>query len=64
MDQKRIEQDALILVDNAAKYGPPKGKIRLNASTREGRLSLAVSDEGPETPDQELSRIFERSYRI
>ena len=64
VDQKRIEQAALILVDNAAKYGPPGGRIRLHASTREGRLSLTVADEGPGIPEQELPRIFERFYRI
>ena len=64
VDQKRIEQAALILVDNAAKYGPPGGRIRLISSTREGRLSLTVADEGPGIPEQELPRIFERFYRM
>ncbi|MDN5696663.1 MAG: ATP-binding protein [Rubrobacter sp.] len=64
VDQKRIEQAALILVDNAAKYGPPGGRIRLSSYTQADRLILCVSDEGPGIPEQELHRIFERFYRL
>ena len=64
VDQSRAEQAVLILVDNAAKYGPQGGRITLSAETRSGRLRITVADEGPGIPEEELPRIFERFYRM
>jgi two-component system sensor histidine kinase VicK len=64
VDPDRIEQAVLILVDNAAKYGPPGGAVELDAWTRDGRLVLGVRDRGPGIPDDQLSRVFERFYRV
>ena len=63
-DQRRLEQVVLILVDNAAKYGPRGGRIRLSARTEAGELCLAVADQGPGIPEKDLPRIFERFYRL
>jgi two-component system sensor histidine kinase VicK len=63
-DPDRIEQAVLIMVDNAAKYGPPGGTVELNARTHDGRLIVEVSDRGPGIPDEQLSRVFERFYRL
>ena len=64
IDPQRIEQAALILVDNAAKYGQPGGKVTLSSSVRAGELRIAVEDRGSGIPREELSRIFERFYRL
>ncbi len=64
MDPQRIEQAVLILVDNAAKYGPPGGKITLSSLVRSGDLHISVEDRGPGIPEGELPRIFERFYRL
>lgn len=64
LDQDRAEQAILILVDNAAKYGPPGGKLRLSSETRSGELRLTVTDEGPGIPHEELPLVFERFYRV
>ena len=64
IDPQRIEQAALILVDNAAKYGQPGGKVTLSSSVRAGELRIAVEDRGPGIPREELPRIFERFYRL
>ena len=62
-----IEQAVLALVDNAAKYGPPGGEVRLASSNepgdRAGRLRVEVSDDGPGIPEEDLERVFERFYR-
>jgi two-component system, OmpR family, sensor histidine kinase VicK len=64
IDRQQIEQAVLILVDNAAKYGPPGGTITLASSVRSGELRISVEDSGPGIPKEELPRIFERFYRL
>ena len=64
IDRQRIEQAVLILVDNAAKYGPPGGTVTLASSVRSGELYISVEDQGPGIPEGELPRIFERFYRL
>jgi signal transduction histidine kinase len=63
-DPERIEQTVLILIDNAAKYGPPDGAVELMARADDGRLIVEVSDRGPGIPEPHLSHIFERFYRV
>jgi signal transduction histidine kinase len=63
-DAGRIEQAVLILVDNAAKFGPDGGVVEIEASTGDGRLLIEVLDRGPGIPAEQRSRIFERFYRV
>ena len=64
IDPSRIEQAVLILADNAAKYGSPGGTVALSSNTSSGELCVAVADEGPGIPDEDLPRVFERFYRM
>jgi PAS domain S-box-containing protein len=52
------------LLTNACKYTPPGEVITISAEAVNDRLQLVVSNSGVEIPDQELSRIFEKFYRI
>lgn len=63
-DSRRIDQALLILVDNAAKYASPGGTIELSAEVVDERLVLEVRDRGSGIPAEQLSRIFERFYRV
>jgi two-component system sensor histidine kinase VicK len=64
IDRRWIEQAVLILVDNAAKYGPDGGTVTLTSSARYGELRIGVEDHGPGIPEEELPRVFERFYRL
>lgn len=52
------------IYDNAIKYTPPEGSIRISLTDEGGSLVLAVSDTGIGIPQTERDRIFERFYRL
>jgi two-component system sensor histidine kinase VicK len=64
LDRARIEQAILVLVDNAAKYGPEGGVVELHARTSDDHLVVDVRDRGPGIPPEQQDRIFERFYRV
>jgi two-component system phosphate regulon sensor histidine kinase PhoR len=52
------------LVANAIAYAPEQSTIRVEAMPADGGVAIAVSDEGPGIPEQDLARVFERFYRV
>src|SRR5215216_5923328 len=52
------------LVENAVKYTPPGGRVEVSASSDENEIVVVVSDSGIGIPEEGLSRIFERFYRV
>jgi two-component system phosphate regulon sensor histidine kinase PhoR len=58
-------QDALRnLLENATNYSPDGSRILLEAQRRKDRIIITVTDEGPGMPPSDLTRIFERFYRV
>lgn len=51
------------LVDNAVKFAPAGGTVRVSLGTREGWSAIVVEDDGPGIPEEERPRLFERFYR-
>lgn len=62
-DPTRLRQAVANLVDNAIKYTPAGGKVRVEAELVEGRAIMRVIDTGMGVPVEEQSRIWERLYR-
>jgi two-component system, OmpR family, sensor kinase len=58
-----LEQQLLILLDNAFKYTPRGGHVHLSADLTEDRVHLAVTDTGPGIDPHDITRIFDRFYR-
>jgi protein-histidine pros-kinase len=52
------------LLGNAAKFSPDGSTVTLRARRSGGEIALAVQDQGIGIPDEDLSRIFERFYRV
>lgn len=52
------------LVDNAIKYSPEGGVVRVSLKQQREALELCVEDSGPGVPESEREKIFERFYRM
>jgi PAS domain S-box-containing protein len=63
VDRPRMDQVLANLVDNAAKFTPSGGTVRL-AARAEGKLvRIEVADTGPGIAPHELQSVFERFFR-
>jgi signal transduction histidine kinase len=62
-DRTRIGQALGILLDNAVKYTPQGGEVRVSVSEHGGWVDLEVSDTGIGMPKDQIPLIFERFYR-
>jgi len=58
-----IKQLLWILVDNAFKHTQEDGRIELRLENGNRAVRLAVADDGPGIPQEDLERIFERFYQ-
>ena len=58
-------QDALRnFLENATNHAPEGSTIVMEARRHGGRITLDVVDEGPGVPPSDLTRVFERFYRV
>ena len=63
VDEKRIHQVLVILLDNALKYTEAKEKIVLQSEISNDNWLIEVKNNGPSISDEDKRRIFERFYR-
>jgi two-component system sensor histidine kinase KdpD len=64
IDYRLVEHALANLLVNAATYTPAGTEIEVTAQALGTQLQISVSDRGPGIPQESLSRIFERFYRI
>ena len=64
IDSDRIAQVLDNLLDNAIRYSPAGGEVRLAFEWDADQVACRVTNEGPGIPPEHLPFIFERFYRV
>jgi len=64
-DETELRQLFSNLVDNALRYGPPKGVVRITLEDGPGAwVTARVHDDGGSIPPEHLPHLFDRFYRV
>lgn len=64
-DRDKFYQLVLNLIENAVKYSKEKeGYVKISSHNDGGYYHLKIEDNGIGIPDEDISRIFERFYRV
>ena len=63
-DPARIERVVANLLDNAVSFSPPGGRIDIALKHNEGRVQIAISDEGPGIPSEAREKVFVRFHSV
>ncbi|MBI1779498.1 MAG: sensor histidine kinase KdpD [Proteobacteria bacterium] len=64
VDVALFEQAVFNILDNAAKYSPRGTSIAIRASAVDGKVKIAIEDEGEGIPPDQLERIFDKFHRV
>ena len=52
------------LIDNAIKYTQEEGKVTISAKEKDELVQVDITDTGIGIPKKDISRLFERFYRV
>lgn len=63
-DEELVRQVLQALCENAVKYTPEDGKIRLSLCQDSGKTVFTIKNSGEAIPEKDLPHLFERFYRV
>ena len=63
-DKQLITQAVVNLLDNAVKYTPAGGEIRVSLRQEGGHIVIVIADNGPGIPEPLLDKVKERFFRV
>ena len=63
-NRAKLKQVVVNLLDNAIKYTPNGGSVRLKVAAQNGQAVLEVADTGMGIPPEALPHVFERFFRV
>ena len=64
VDSAKIEQTMNNLISNAIKFSKPGTNVSVELTSGEGEVIIAVKDQGPGIPEEELGKLFQPFGRI
>lgn len=65
VDHMQIDQVFTNLISNALKYAPPDTTVQFRAKVQDSEFLLVEAhNEGPQIPEEDLDRIFDKFYRV
>lgn len=62
-DSNALSRAPVNLLDNAAKWSPPGGVVRVSLRAAKRSAVLIIDDSGPGIPVEERTKVFDRFYR-
>jgi len=63
-DEDRLEEIFFNLLDNAIKFSPSGGAIKIQLEAGDGEITVSVTDPGVGIPRAKLDRIFQKFHRL
>jgi signal transduction histidine kinase len=63
-DPDQFAQVMANLLQNAARYAPGSGEVRLTAEARDDTVLVSITNSGEGIPAEDLPHLFERFYRV
>ncbi|NJC97393.1 MAG: hypothetical protein C3F07_10160 [Anaerolineales bacterium] len=63
-DPKSLERALMALVDNAIKFSPKGGEVKIRLDEKDGSVFVSVEDHGIGIEKNDVPRIFDRFYHL
>ncbi len=63
-DENQLKRLFINILDNAIKYTPHNGNISVDINRNDNYVIIAINDTGTGIPENEISHIFDRFYRL
>ena len=63
-DPPRLNQALTNLIENAIKFTPHGGEVRVSTWCRAGEVGITVADTGPGISPEDREHLFDRFYRV
>lgn len=64
IDEDKMTQVLYNIISNALKYSPEGGQVTFSIKEEEEKIVVSISDEGMGIPKENISKIFDRFYRV
>jgi len=64
IDEDKMTQVLYNIISNALKYSPEGGQVTFSIKEEEEKIVVSISDEGMGIPKENVSKIFDRFYRV